>query len=81
MNGFVHIKALTEIQSEALVGACGWQLAHRWLSVMKGVARLSITASRLCCWTIGEDERGQQSPSVTISHTRRAAVWSSDGLD
>lgn len=48
---------------------------------MKGVAPLSIKESRLSWLTIAREQLGQQSSSVTISHTRWAAVWSSDGLD
>lgn len=80
MSSFSQVKVLNEVKFEAL-GACGWQFAHWQLSGMKGVAPLSISESWWSCWTKGREGRGQQSPSVTIRHTRRAAVWFSDGLD
>lgn len=65
---------LSDLSAECeALGVCGLERG------MKGVALLSITMSRLSCWTMGNERWDLQSPSVTISHTHRAAVWSSDG--
>lgn len=68
------------IESFEAVGACSLQWAPQ-LSGMMGVAPLSIMESWLSSWTMVREGRGQRSPSVIINHSRRAAVWPSDGLD